>query len=191
MEVFESFVSAAAELNGYAALLLAPALLLVAALVCFFTGGKKAYPPLAVLFTGAGYFLIAARDAALAAAYLGLLAAFAALLSLLFFLPRPQRGGKAEEELYEKFRLPLETGETEPPEEEAYVAEACGLRLDHAVSLLEKLLKSDLEASDRLEADALSHTLDGYRDRPLTEEEMRSLNDCLSTVLKLTAKYKL
>ena len=76
-------------------------------------------------------------------------------------------------------------------DETLFPREESSMRLSHATDLLEQLTKSELSASDRLEADALAHTLEGYRDKELTFEEMRSLNDCLATILKLTAKYKL
>ena len=65
------------------------------------------------------------------------------------------------------------------------------MRLSHAEELLSRLKTAPLAGSDRLEADALSRTLCGMRERKLTAEEMRILNDCLASVLKLTAKYKL
>ncbi len=61
----------------------------------------------------------------------------------------------------------------------------------YAESLLAKLQKEKLSPTDRLEADVLARTLSALKGRPLTEEEARTFNDCLATILRLTAKYKL
>ena len=45
--------------------------------------------------------------------------------------------------------------------------------------------------ADRLELDAVVRTLEDCRGRALTAAEQRTLNDCLSSVLKLSAKYSL
>ena len=63
--------------------------------------------------------------------------------------------------------------------------------LAYALSLLEKLRRGELSATDRLEADMLGRTLSVMQGRLLTAEEKNTLNDCLASVLKLTAKYKL
>ena len=48
-----------------------------------------------------------------------------------------------------------------------------------------------MSAGDRLETEELARTLARLRSKPLSEAEMNSLNDCLASVLKMTAKYKL
>ena len=63
--------------------------------------------------------------------------------------------------------------------------------LSYALSLLDKLRREELAATDRLEADMLGKTLLAMRGRLLTMDEKNTLNDCLASVLKLTAKYKL
>ena len=63
--------------------------------------------------------------------------------------------------------------------------------LAHATALLGKLQKCKLSSADRLEADALARTLSALKGRALTLDEQNTLNDCLASVLKLTAKYKL
>ena len=63
--------------------------------------------------------------------------------------------------------------------------------LTYALSLLGKLRQGELSATDRLEADMLGRTLSVMQGRLLTVEEKNTLNDCLASVLKLTAKYKL
>lgn len=173
-------------------LLLCPALLLAAGVLLAVFRRRKAYLPLAVGLGGAAGFLIVCETGAGREffAYLAVYTVFAVLVSLLFLIPFC--GGKASraDELYEKFHEPLDL--PVPAEEEpAYSEEECGLRLDHAVSLVEQLKKCPLTAADRLEVDVLARTLDGYRSRALTEEETRAVNDCLASVLKFTAKYKL
>ena len=49
----------------------------------------------------------------------------------------------------------------------------------------------ELAPADRLELDAVVRTLEDCRGRALTAAEQRTLNDCLSSVLKLSAKYSL
>ena len=58
-------------------------------------------------------------------------------------------------------------------------------------ALLAKLKKEKLSPADRLEIEALTRTVEGYRGKSLSEKELHLVNDCLATVLKLTAKYKL
>lgn len=193
MEQFSRFCELiGAGLPDLLSLLLFPALLVVAGLLLAVFRKEKAYLPLAVGLGGAGTFLAAceAKDALQAIAYLALFAACAALVKLIFLIPFRTKGGAQShaDDLYRKFALPLEVQEEEELSEEG---EEDGLRLGHATELLEALEKCDLSASDRLEADALAHTLDAYRGRALTAEETRSLNDCLASILKLTAKYKL
>lgn len=196
MNYLEKWIGICSKIPDFAALLICPALLFLVALLLFSFGGRKFYPPLAIVLGGIGMFLVFCKDVSSSFGYCFLFTAFAGLLSLIFFLPTGKRGRKenhAQEEMYKKFAQPLEISYDEPTEEEeaCYDREESGLRLGHTLDLLDRLKKTELEASDRLEADALSHTLESYREKELTAEEMRSLNDCLATVLKLTAKYKL
>lgn len=173
-------------------LILCPALLLVAGLLLAVFHKRKAYLPLAVELGGAAAVLIGCEAGAGTAffVYLAAYTVFAVLVSLLFLIPFPTGKGDRGDELYEKFHAELETF-PDSVEEPAAEAEECGLQLDHAVSLVEQLKKCSLTAADRLEVDVLARTLDGYRGRALTAEEVRAVNDCLASVLKFTAKYKL
>lgn len=171
-----------AEAPDWAAFALCPALLFAAGLLFFFLGGRKAYPSVALLLGGAGTFLVSCKGDPLP--WAALYALEAALLRLLLFLPFARR---REGDLYGKFRLPLE----EPPIPAEEAPSADDLSLTHAFSLLEELVRCDLSAADRLEAEQLSRTLEGYRGKRLSEEERRTVNDCLSAVLKFTAKYRL
>ncbi len=196
MSFFTAFVGIVAGLPDLLAFVLCPALAAVAALLLAIFRAGKAYPPVAIGLGGVAAFLMYCNfeDPWLIVPYLGLYIALCALLGLLFLIPFGKREKKnRDEELYEKFRSPIEEGEPEEePEDGAlYDAGDCGMRLRHASELLEALGKCELEAGDRLEADSLSRSLDAYRDRELTADEMRALNDCLATLLKLTAKYKL
>lgn len=195
MEEFYTFLSrVGAFLPDLVSLILCPALLVLAALPLLLFRKEKAYSLLAAGLGAAGYFLVFCErpsdGAGVALAYLALYAVLAVLLRALFFLPRKGKEGDSEE-LYRKFAVPLETGGS-PAEAEAELdAEESGVRLDHAASLIERLGALELSASDRLEVDALSRTLEGFRSRALTADETRAVNDCLSTILKLTAKYNL
>ena len=57
--------------------------------------------------------------------------------------------------------------------------------------LIGSLREKELTPADRLELDAVVRTLEDCRGKALTAAEQRTLNDCLSSVLKLSAKYSL
>lgn len=192
-DLFVDFTETVGNLPQLVQAIVCPALLLVAALLLAIFHKRGAYLPVAAGLGGAQLFLACCGgELKEALAFTGLYVVWAAALYALFPLFRKrERESSRGDELYEQFRVPLYEGEAEGEEEAEIGAEESGLRLAHAFELLERLQKCDLAASDRLEADALSHTLEAYRDRDLKESEMRALNDCLATVLKLTAKYKL
>lgn len=170
-----------------------PALLFLAGLVLAVFRKKEGYLPVAVGLGGAAAFLVGCEAGAGGElfVYMAAYVVFAVLVRLLFFIPFPAKKGGREEEMYEKFHLPLEMGEETEPEEPAADSEESGLRLEHACSMLEKLKGCDLKPSDRLEVDSIGRKLESVKGRALTGEEVRSVNDCLATILKLTAKYKL
>ena len=194
MNYFNEFISKVAQIPDLISLLLCPALLLITAILLAGFRCRKLYLPAAFVFGGIGYFLVACKEARTAPAWFALYVVLAALLSLLFFIPsRKKSGGDSVQDLYDKFHLPLDEAdpEGESISEELYDAEECGLRLAHVASLLDSLQKCGLSAGDRLEIDAVARTVEGYRGRALRADEMCSLNDCLATILKMTAKYKL
>ena len=120
--------------------------------------------------------------------------AVAALVRLLFLIPFPKKKEKDRgDDLYDAFYAPLEeeplTDEDAMPP--ALSAEEGSLQLAHVDSLVEKLRGAELDPADRLELDAVVRSLDVYRGKDLTAGQQRALNDCLSAVLKLTAKYSL
>ena len=212
MDFFSRFVSAVGTLPEWFCVIVCPAVFAVCALVLFLIGKKGAYPYLAAGMGGAGFFFAACRGGQVFSfAWLGLFGVECALLRLLFFIPRGKREkGKAkskEDRIYEKFRAELsdpfgkpsvQKGKLPPkiccfeePPADLQSAEESGLRLSYVTQLLEKLRTAKLSAADRLETDVLFRSLDLYRNKRLGDEEMRSLNDCLAVVLKLTAKYQL
>ncbi len=204
MEIFTQFVTLLARVPAFVPLLILP--LLCAALVALlgFLGGRKLYPALCTALVGIGFALVSADGAVNAFVYLGIFTAWGALLGCLLFLPKLKKRvvaqkGKAEK-MYEKFREELivpESNDGRPPKvccfEDSPAAAQLEAppQLDHADALLNKLASAKLNPSDRLETDALRRKLDLYRGKALTKQEARSLNDCLSSVLKLTAKYQL
>ena len=191
MNIFIEFLNLVGQIPDAVSLLICPAILLIAGIILASFDLKKAYALLAAALGGVGFFLVYCKSTSASFAYLGLYVAWVVLVSLLFLLPWRRKEANAADELYAQFHRELDILEEEPVQEETIGREECDLRLSHTLDLLEQLKKSELSASDRLEADALSRTVEAFRDRELTTSEMRSLNDCLATVLKLTAKYKL
>ena len=197
MEVIYKITDAFCKIPEVLSLTAAPILLIVCGFIFAAFGWKRAYPWLCVGLSAAGFALTGARDLSGGLIYLSLMVVLGALGRLFFLIPFG-RGTKKErgDELYEKFHRPLDVSEEElaledEPDQEPVLEEGSELRLSHARELLETLKKSELSASDRLEADALSRTLDGFDEKELSFDETRTLNDCLATILKLTAKYKL
>lgn len=196
----EALAGAFALVPEFVPLFVYPAVLLLVAVLMTALGGRRAYPYAAFALIAGAFAMCAARDLAGAFVFAGVFTAFAALLRLLFFLPLPKKGEKKrdrDEEMYEKFRAPLDGGiPNEPPkverfDAELFTAEESGIELRHAEELLAKLKKLPLSATDRLEAEVIGRSVAAYSEKPLSEEERRTLNDCLAAILKLTAKYKL
>lgn len=188
-------------------LILLPSLLAAVAIALTLFGGRKFYRYVAWLLGGIGFFFVTCIDDLKGAfVFLGLYIVLASALRLLFFIPCPlhhrkRESKEREERIYRKFRESLteqlDTEQRATPllsdyEQEAHsTAEEYGAHLSHAVELLTRLKKMELSPTDRLETDALSRSVDALQGKPLTEEETGVLNDCLASVLKLTAKYKL
>ena len=202
MELFEELIGALARCPAWVPLIALPAATVAAALLFTLLGGRRAYPFIAAALGAAGFALMCCMgELSRAFVYLGLFAALAALCRLLFFFPRPRRrkGSTREERIYERFRgEPLNAGlprAAEPAKvccfEQPPAQEAEPPELSHALALLEKLRKQKLTAADRLETDVLGRSVRALRGRALTEAEKNTLNDCLASVLKLTAKYQL
>ena len=195
MQISE-FLELVAQLPGWLLYFGAPALLVLAGIVLVLVRAERAYPPVALLLGAAGLVLVAgiAESSSDFVVWAALYAAVAALVRFLFFIPAPKKKQKQDrsEEIYETFHVGLDeempAGEELPP---ALSAEEGELQLAHVDSLIAKLKAAELDAADRLELDAVVRALDLYRGRALTAAEQRALNDCLSAVLKLSAKYSL
>ena len=190
------FLELVAQLPGWLLYFGAPALLVLAGIVLVLVRAERAYPPVALLLGAVGLVLVAgiAESSSDFVVWAALYAAVAALVRFLFFIPAPKKKQKQDrsEEIYETFHVGLDeempAGEELPP---ALSAEEGELQLSHVDSLIAKLKAAELDAADRLELDAVVRALDLYRGRALTAAEQRALNDCLSAVLKLSAKYSL
>ena len=208
MQAFQAILSALASIPAWAPLFLYPAVLVAFTVVTYFLGGRGAYPYVAIALGGASFTLLCARGALSEAfAFLGLYAALAALLRFVYFCPRHRRARRKklsrDERMYQKFCAPSarETPAHRPSvppkvckfEEDTPVASAKerGMQLKYAEEMLGRLKKCALTPADRLEAEALSRTLAAYGAGPLTEAELNALGDCLASILKMTAKYKL
>lgn len=205
MEIYRKFVTLLETVPAYVPLIILPALCVVAVALFGFLGGRKFYPAICAVLGAAGFALLSAQDTRLALVYAGLFAVWGVLWGLLLRLPKLKKRARKlnakADKMYEKFHQELSVPAIEEkkpqkvccfeetPAQEAQLEKAP--QLDHADALLKKLGAAKLSPGDRLETDALKRKLDLYRNKPLTQEEARSLNDCLSSVLKLTAKYKL
>ena len=209
MDLILKIANLLAKTPDWVLLYIVPALILAAAVGFVFAPKRGWYCCPVIVVIATGFIIAYSKDAALAFIYLGILVALGALLSLLFLSPRPKRregkGRKSRvDELYEKFHeelseKPYMPRAAMPPkvccfEKDAQAGATAGeygMSLTYADSLLAKLRSKELSAGDRLEAEELARRLDCYRDKPLTESERDTLNDCLASILKLTAKYQL
>lgn len=204
MEAFLQIVTnVKSAVPDWVGLIVFPVAVAVLAVLFTLVGGRRAYVPLAVALGSLGFFFVFNTEDMFGFLYLALFAALAALCSLLFLIPCPRkkkREGREEkrrardEAIYRKFHediTPSEEEASRPGEEPIATAEECGTSLSHVSALLAKLKREKLSPADRLETEALTHTIEGYRGKALSEKELHLVNDCLATVLRLTAKYKL
>lgn len=170
---------------------LAPA---AAAIACAALLRRGWYAPCAAASGGIAFALLAARGTLYALVFAGGYVAYAALCSPLCRLPFGRLRKRKQEKrdaLYEKYKP-----EIPPPPPETL---RCGaplpveddMRLGYAEELVKKLVKCKLSPADRLETEAIARSFGRFRGKELGREEVRALNDVLSSVLKLTAKYKL
>ncbi len=170
------------------------ALVLPAAVLCRAFKKRGLYAPACLAVGGVSFALLAAQNAQAALLFGGLYAALCPSLwgVCALFRGKLKKGGKRDA-LYEKYRPEL--APPAPPKvlcyDDAPRAFENDMRLDHAAELLKKLSKCRLTPADRLETDVIARSFERLKGKPLGEDEVRSLNDALSSVLKLTAKYKL
>lgn len=187
------------------AALICPAILVAAGFLLAVLRAKKAFLPLAVALGGAQTFLVCCffpegdsvqpdTHLLFVVAWAGIYLVLCVLVRLLFLIPfRRKNRANREEEIYRKFHVALEMPD-EAPEgaaENVCVGAGEGVRLQHVLSLLEKLRACNLSASDRLETDAIARTLDVFQGKDMTADDLLIVNDSLASVLKMTAKYKL
>lgn len=207
MDILQKITDFLSQVPEWVFLFVVPALIAASAVAFVFIKQRRWFFVADALFGAAGFTLAYAKDASSAFLYLGILAAFSALLSLLFLIPVPRKRARKrsrEEKIFEKFHeelsekpyrphasMPQKVCCFEQDEERGATAKEHGTSLSYADALLEKLRKKQLEAGDRLETEELLSRLDRYREKTLSEAERSSLNDCLASVLKLTAKYQL
>ncbi len=181
-----------AQLPGWLLYFGAPLLLVVAGVILAAVHADRAFPPVALFLGGVGLFLVAsiAEELADLAVWAAMYLAAAALVRLIFLIPFPKKKERSED-IYAEFHAPLDAEDGEGEEElpPAMSAEEGALQLAHVDSLIEALRSAELEPADRLELDAVARSLENYRGKDLSSGEQRALNDCLSSVLKLTAKY--
>ena len=205
MEILEKIVGSLQNVNVMLPLVVLPVLCPILVVVFGIFGKRKIYPALSLAIVSLSFALLCAQtEIKYALFFLGAFTAWAALLGCFLFLPplkklKRKKNNKVDK-MYEMFHEDLsvlpESGSKPPKvccfeEQPAGEVQESAPQLAHADALIAKLSESKLVASDRLEVDALKRKLDLYRNKPLTKEESRSLNDCLSAILKLTAKYKL
>lgn len=202
MEIFKQVYEFCALVPDWVALVVCPALVVALAVVLALFGGRKAYPVLAGILCTVGVALMIVRASATQTLFYGaLFLALSCAAGLLLFLPRRQkklRRTSRDERIYQRFHAELEGtphAQGEAPEKvccfEQSAPEQPAPELSYVMTMLEKLRREELSATDRLEADMLLHTVSAMQGRMLTEEEKNTLNDCLASILKLTAKYKL
>lgn len=90
----------------------------------------------------------------------------------------------------DRLNTSLRANEEGKEDEEDYDLEESKLRLNHVRDMLSKLKAAPLSPGDRLETEGISRQITIYATKnKLTAKELRGLNDCLSMVLKMTAKY--
>lgn len=192
MEYFQLIADNLSRLPAWAALLPFGALA-IAASVCVPLKKRGLFRFFALFFGGAGILLLAGGLSA-ALVFSGLYLPFSLLLDALFLIKRKDRESR-QERIYRKFHEGLnEPALPDPPKvccfEDASPEES-GMELSHVTKLIDRLAREKLSSADRLELEVLSRTVNGARGRTLTPEQLASLNDCLASVLRLTAKYKL
>lgn len=207
MDILQTVLDFVSKAPEWACLYVVPAVIAAAAVGFIFTSERKWFFVVAAFVGSAGFLLAYAKSPVLSFVYLVALVALSSLLSLLFLLPAPAKRKKRqkirEEKMFEKFREELAEKPYKPSHRPPKVccfergkadgatAKEYGVSLSYADTLLKKLRVKKMSAGDRLETEELLRRLDCYREKPLDEGERSSLNDCLASILKLTAKYQL
>lgn len=210
MDIFVDFLNwVKAGVPAWVGLIAVPAVLVLVSAVLWLFGGKSVFTGASAVLGGAGVLVVALHaETAVALCYLALYLVLCGVLRVLICIPSPvgrKKRGKREERIYKKFYEPLKAEPApaggKPPKVVCYeqapsapasvTAGDCGMSLGYVSGLIARLKAEQLSPTDRLETEVVERTVEGYKNRELTEEELGVLNDCLATVLKLTAKYKL
>lgn len=203
MNLIEKISGAVAALPDYVTLLVSPVLILAAAVVFLLLRRPRGYlTAVPVLLALALFFGAAEGEGSAVLVYFSLNAVWAFLWNIVLHLPAKKQKKSKADCMYEKFHVELEAPylpeekKDLPPkvccfDEERKEAQEGTQNLEYALSLGKKLKSANLSAGDRLELDALLRTLETYGNRPMSEAEMERVNDCLASVLRLTAKYRL
>lgn len=189
MSVYPTVGAAFAAVPDFVSFLILPAIFLAYVLCSAFFGARRLYYPLAFALGGLGAALLSVHGASPTVAFCGLWALAAIMLRPLYFIRVRKKDRGTERKLCESGELPK--GPRARPKTDAEVTAGECLKLRYAEELLDRLKKSPLAASDRIEAESISRALPAFRKETLCEEEAGRLSDCLSSVLKLVAKYRL
>lgn len=130
---------------------------------------------------------------------LALLYGLILLFTLLFFSPflffhpgTVQRKLPSGQRVERGKRLPMPVVERVSPARSMAGNAVVGadVQLHYAEEVLRRLQEKKLKEADRIETELIGKTLSVYRDKQsLTPQERRTLNSCLSSVLKLMAAY--
>lgn len=220
MRVFGAFDGVFGGLHPIFIIVAGGVLLIAALVISLWRGGGRVFIPLAIAAGGACCLLalLSGRFSSADVAVFGLLYIVAAsvlyvcLLAIARFREarRRRREKRLEESRRAVFTLPdrentfvrdkLNTSlraegdaqEADAEGAEKYDLEENKLRLNHVREMLVKLKAAQLSPGDRLEAEGISRLITLYATKSLlSAKEIRELNDCLSAVLKMTAKYAL
>lgn len=196
MDIFEQILLSFEVIPPWVTLAALPAAFLVYALLTAFLGGRRSYP--FVLCAGCALEAVFAIAHGAAASVFagGAFALYAAILRLLYLLPRRPSARKKRMPALERSELSSVPVRPAPPAYCAYedvsrmTAAERGMKLSHAEELLARLRRASLTAPDRLETEVLERTLSGSCAHALSEEELLCLTDSLTSLLKLCAKYR-
>ena len=132
---------------------------------------------------------------------------FYAILSIIAFLKKRREKRRKEREeicrravymlpdrentfLRERLQTGLRVEEGEETERMNVAEEYKEIKLDYVQKMVARLKSTPLSASDRLETERLSRLVNLYSvSENLSVSDLRSLNDCMLKLLKLSAKY--
>ncbi len=187
MDIFNAvmgFISPVAEWLALGA----ASLFLVLGAIAISLKKRSAYVISAVFSGSLGFAFLSTRSMQSALFALSLFAAVAALVYPLFFVGGKREKREASEALASAQALP-KVCKYERREESS--GERYGVQLAYASEMAAKLARAPLSAADRLETETLQTSVLSCKGRNLNQEELFRLNDCLTALLKLAAKYKI